>query len=252
VLGVEVAARIAASQLVGLSRTRTAVRASPFVGLVAPGEPGYANYAVAEHPGRPVRDIGDSLAILGPAFEPNKIRFELIDEASPGAVEALLEAGLTADGRYPVLTLDTQKLIMPSTPLGVTVGVVRSKEDAIDAKAVADSAFGMVGGKEPDEPGPPELGGYVVARLDGTAVAAAGWLPVADGVTEIAGVATRSEYRKRGLGALVTAVAVRAAAERAGVTLAWLTPGSDGADRIYRGVGFAPVATAVHLTLSDG
>jgi predicted GNAT family acetyltransferase len=75
---------------------------------------------------------------------------------------------------------------------------------------------------------------------------------VADGVTEIAGVATVSEYRKRGLGALVTAVAVQAAAERAGVTLAWLTPGSDGADRIYRSVGFEPVATAVHLTLNNG
>jgi GNAT superfamily N-acetyltransferase len=66
-------------------------------------------------------------------------------------------------------------------------------------------------------------------------------------VSEIAGVATLPAVRGRGLGALVTAAAVEAVRDLAGVRLAWLTPGHDGADRIYRRAGFAPAATAVHL-----
>jgi predicted GNAT family acetyltransferase len=78
-------------------------------------------------------------------------------------------------------------------------------------------------------------------------VAVASWTPVADGVTEIVGVATLPGFRRRGIGALVTAHTVRAAATLAGVTLPWLTPGDNGADRVYRRIGFSPAATAVHL-----
>jgi GNAT superfamily N-acetyltransferase len=246
------AVRIAAAQLSGLSRGRTVVAAPPFTGLLTPGGAAFNNYAVAERPGSPVHDVGDALAVLGGAFAPNPVRFELIDEASPGAVEALLEAGLEETGRFPLLTLDTAKLIMPDTPEGVTVRVSATLRDAIDAEAVAGAAFGMSDGREPTEPGDAAGGGSVLARVGGRAVATAFWTPVADGVTEIAGVATLAEFRNRGLGALATAAAVRAATDRAGVTLAWLTPGNDGADRVYRRVGFVRTATAVHLVARQG
>ena len=86
---------------------------------------------------------------------------------------------------------------------------------------------------------------------NGHPAASAVWTGVADSVTEIAGVATLPSARNRGLGSLVTAAATRAAADLAGATLAWLTPGHDGADRIYRRLGFAPTATAVHLSTVD-
>ena len=70
---------------------------------------------------------------------------------------------------------------------------------------------------------------------------------MADGVTEVAGVGTIHSHRRRGLGAIATAYATQQAFELAGATLAWLTPGDDGADRIYRRLGYAPKATAVHL-----
>lgn len=241
------AVRIAAAQLAGLSRVRMVVPAPPFVGLVTPGGAEFNNYAVAERPGSPVRELGDALAVLRDAFAPNPLRFELIEQASPGAVGALLAAGLTETGRYPLLALEADQLIMPATPAGVTVRVSATLRDAIDADAVANVAFGGGDSREPKAPGEPADGGSVLAVLDGRTVATAFWTAVAHGVTEIAGVATLPEWRGRGLGSLVTAAAVRAAAERAGVTLAWLTPGHEGADRIYRRVGFAPVGTAVHL-----
>jgi GNAT superfamily N-acetyltransferase len=246
----QLAARIAAAQLSGLSRNRTVIAASPFTGLLKPGAAGFMSYAVAEKPGQPVRELGGSLDILRAAFAPIELRFELVDEACPGAVEALLAAGLTASGRYPLLTLETENLIIPETPQGATVQVAESKQDAIDSQRVASEAFDSPMDEDPSAPGDPHDGGSVVARVDGKVVATAFWTSVADGVSEIAGVATSPDHRNRGLGALVTAEAVRAAIELAEVRLAWLTPGHDGADRIYRRVGFTPTAHAVHL--SDG
>jgi GNAT superfamily N-acetyltransferase len=243
----QVAVRIAAAQLAGLSRTRTVVPAPPFTGLLTPDGPSFQSYAVARDPGRPVYGLGSSLETLAAAFAPHPVRFELIDEACPGAVDALRRAGLTETGRYPLLTLDPAELIMPPVPAGVTVHVSESKRDAVEAQAVADVAFEAEESRDPDAPGDPAGGGSVLARLAGRAAATAFWTPVADGVTEIAGVATLPEYRNRGLGALVTAAAVDAAVRLAGVRLAWLTPGHDGADRIYRRTGFTPTATAVHL-----
>jgi GNAT superfamily N-acetyltransferase len=247
VRGVHDAVRIAAAQLAGLSRSRKVVGASPFVGLMVPGGPAFHNYAVAERPGETVRGLGDSLEILRAAFAPEPVRFELIDEACPGAVDLLVGAGVEVAGRFPLLTLDPAKLTMPGTPTGATVRVSASKQDAVDAERVASVAFGSEARGDPDAPGDPEGGGSVVARVDGEPAATAFWTAVADGVSEIAGVATLPALRGRGLGALVTAAAVEAARDLAGVRLAWLTPGHDGADRIYRRAGFAPAATAVHL-----
>lgn len=245
--GVDDAVRIAAAQLAGLSRSREVVGASPFVGLMVPGGPAFLQYAVAERPGEAVRGLGNSLEILRVAFAPEPVRFELIDEACSGAVDLLLGAGAEVAGRFPLLTLDTAKLTMPGIPAGAAVRVSASKQDAIDAERVAAAAFGSELRGEPDAPGDPEGGGSVIAHVDGEPAATAFWTAVADGVSEIAGVATLPGFRGRGLGALVTAAAVEAARDCAGVELAWLTPGHDGADRIYRRAGFAPAANAVHL-----
>ncbi|HEV2778680.1 MAG TPA: hypothetical protein VGX25_04695 [Actinophytocola sp.] len=61
-------------------------------------------------------------------------------------------------------------------------------------------------------------------------------------------LAKTAGFRRRGLGTLVAAAGVRAAAELAGATLAGSPPGGEGADRICRSVGFTPTATAAHLT----
>jgi hypothetical protein len=60
-------------------------------------------------------------------------------------------------------------------------------------------------------------------------------------------VGTLHSHRRRGLGAIATAYATQQAFEIGGANLAWLTPGDDGADRIYRRLGYTPKATAVHL-----
>lgn len=248
---VKLAVRIAAAQLSGLSRTRTLVPAGPFTGLLAPSGPDYLNYTVAARPGEPVLDpaeVDAGLDALRAAFPEGTLRFELIDEATPGAVDALEGAGLGVTLRVPVLTIEPPDLVRPEPAPGVTVELVTTERDHVLGSVLAHRAFGMGGADLPTGPPPePPDGGMVLARMDGEPVAVASWTPVADGVTEVVGVATVEEYRRQGFGGLVTAYAVDRVVALAGATLAWLTPGSADADRVYRKVGFQPVATAVHL-----
>lgn len=242
------AVRIAAAQRDGLARSKTVIPAGPFTGMLSEGRHPMMSYAVATHPGQPVTDLADSVTILRAAFPPERLRFELIEQASPGAADLLIAAGLAVTARVPLMTVDPTTVTVPAIPDGVTVQRVTTAGDATAANAVAHEAFGMPA--EPGvsgEPGPVEGGGSVIARLDGKTVAVASWTGVADGVTEIVGIATAAEHRRKGLATLVTAYAVRTVADRAGVTLAWLTPGDDGAEQVYRQVGFAHVADAVHL-----
>ena len=171
---------------------------------------------------------------------------ELIEEASPGLADALAANGMTIVSRPPLLTVEPAGLRTPALPEGVTVSVVDSPEDQAKVDAVAVAAYEAEDLATPFKPDPVD-GGSVLVSWDGVPVATAAWTAVADSVTEVAGVGTLHDYRRRGLGAIATAYATQAAFDRGGATLAWLTPGDDGADRVYRGIGFAPTATAVHL-----
>ena len=66
-----------------------------------------------------------------------------------------------------------------------------------------------------------------------------------DGVSEIVGVATAEAWRRRGLAGAVTAAAARGAFA-AGAELCLLTPGDEGALRVYARAGFRRVARMLH------
>ena len=99
--------------------------AGPFTGLMDPAANAFFSYAVATTPGEPIADVAEALRTLRAEFAPAPARFELIDDASPGAVSALLAAGAKIDGRYPVLSLVCADLAEPPVPDGVTVEVAR-------------------------------------------------------------------------------------------------------------------------------
>ncbi|WP_436494147.1 GNAT family N-acetyltransferase [Actinokineospora sp. HUAS TT18] len=245
------AARIAQGQLTGLSRSKKVVPAGPFTGLLTEGGHPMMSYAVATQPGEPVTDLGDSLDVLRAAFPPGALRFELVEQACPGAAELLEAAGLKVTARVPLMVVDPATVTLPAPPDGVEVAVVATAADQAAGGAVAHHAFGAPGEPGPgSEPGPAEDGGSVVAWLHGQAVAIASWTQVAEGVTEIVGIATAAEHRRKGLATLATAHAVKAA-QAAGATLTWLTPGDDGAERVYANVGFTKVADAIHLAEAD-
>jgi predicted GNAT family acetyltransferase len=247
---VEIAARIASAQLQGLTRARRQIVAGPLVGLLHDSDLWYLSGALAAEPGAQFdpEEVPWALETIRKAFaaEGRWLSAELIEEANPGLAEALAANGMTIVSRPPLLVVEPGDLVMPELPAAVTASVVSSADEKVEADAVAARAYEMDGMGSPFQP-EPSNGASVLVRLDGVPVATAGWTAVADGVTEIAGVGTLHSHRRRGLGAIATAFATQQAFELAGATLAWLTPGDDGADRVYRRLGYTPKATAVHL-----
>ncbi|TDU89485.1 FR47-like protein [Kribbella voronezhensis] len=242
--------RIASAQLQGRIRSRRQIVAGPLVGLLHDSDLWFLSGAVAAEPGTAFdpEEVPWALDTIRQAFaaEGRWLSVELIEEASFGLADALAANGMTIAARPPLLVLEPADLVLPDLPEGVTVSVVSSAGELAEADAVAASAYEMALGERSFQPDPAD-GGNVLVHVDGAPAATAAWTAMADGVTEVAGVGTLPSHRRRGLGAIATAYATRHAFEDAGATLAWLTPGDDGADRIYRRLGYAPKATAVHL-----
>lgn len=246
----EIATRIASAQLQGRIRSRRQIVAGPLVGLLHDDDAWFLSSMVAAEPGAAFDPgvVPWALETIRAAFaaEGRWLNAELVDEASPGLADVLADNGMTIVSRPPLLTVEPDALRTPGLPAGVTVAVVGTPEEQGEADSVAVAAY-QAGDLASPFQADPVNGGSVLVRWDGVPAATAAWTAVADGVTEVAGVGTIPDYRRRGLAAIATAYATKAAVDRGGATLAWLTPGDDGADRVYRGIGFAPAATAVHL-----
>lgn len=88
-----------------------------------------------------------------------------------------------------------------------------------------------------------------LARFNGQPAAAATFSRPIDGVTEIAGIATREPFRRMGIASLLTYIATRAAFDM-GVKTAVLTAASEAAGRVYARLGFRPFSTM--LAYVDG
>ncbi|HWD79984.1 MAG TPA: GNAT family N-acetyltransferase [Kribbella sp.] len=246
----EIGARIARAQVDGLSRSRRQIVAGPLSGMLHDRDDWYLSTMVAAEPGQPfeVEEVAGSLAIIRQAFaaEGRWLGAELVEEASPGLAEALEANGMTIVSHLPLLVVEPADLVVPGLPSGVSIKVVESEEEQKIADAVSSEAYEMPGSGFAFKPDPVD-GGAVLVYAEDVPVGTAAWTAVADGVTEVAGVGTLHAHRRRGYGAIATAYATLKAFELAGATLAWLTPGDDGADRVYRRLGYAPKATAVHL-----
>ena len=246
----EIGVRIAAAQLTGSARSKRQVVAGPLVGLLHERDDWYLSGMLAAEAGRPFDpdEIPWALATIRQAFaaEDRWLSAELVEEANPGLAEALAANGMTLVSRLPLLVVEPGDLLVPDLPSGVTVKVVASDEDQKIANAVAAEAYEMDGAGFAFKPDSAD-GGAVLLYVDDVPAATAAWTAVADGVSEVAGVGTVHTHRRRGLGGIATAYATLKAYELGGATLTWLTPGDDGADRVYRRLGYEPKATAIHL-----
>ena len=145
--------------------------------------------------------------------------------------------------------------IAAPTPRGVALRVPETDDEYAGLIAAQREAFGE------DEPvtsaaverlrGMVREGALAVVALDtasGAAVGAGIGTVVRQGATELAGLAVREAYRRRGIAAAVTWELSRLA-DRAGVTTAFLTPGGEVAERVYARVGYRGVGDMLHISL---
>jgi predicted GNAT family acetyltransferase len=68
----------------------------------------------------------------------------------------------------------------------------------------------------------------------------------AERTTEVAGIATSEAHRRRGIAGALVARVTREAFAR-GVTTAFLTPGDEGAGRVYTRAGYRPRSEMLHM-----
>jgi len=203
----------------------------------------YLNYAVPAAGATDWRGI-DALreAFTARGLQP---RLEFIAERAPGLEEALAAAGFALQARVPVMTCPAQDLREVPAPAGVVIARVLSGPDVRPMMEVQSAAFGE--GPPSDSAVAAYRGRGLLARAEGVPAGAASRSAIAEGVSEIGGVGVLERFRRRGIAAALTA-AVAAEAFAEGAELCFLTPGDDGAERVYARAGFARAGTTmVHM-----
>jgi ribosomal protein S18 acetylase RimI-like enzyme len=220
----------------------------------------YFNYAIPDEPAG--GDLSEPLAGLRAEFvRRSRIpRFEYVEGFAPELAASLLAAGFELELEAPLMGCTPDQLRRPPDVPGLRVeplGECSPLELVQDSITVARRAFGS--GNE--EPATPEEGEQarrrlasdrrLVGLLDGERAAVATALAPLGGVAEVAGVGVLTEFRSRGIGASLTAAAAETAFA-AGAELAVLSPGDEGAMRLYRRIGFEPLETMLHYVEATG
>ena len=238
---------------------RDVVAAPPFTAyLDRSNDLRYLNYAVPDEGATGPWDPR-AIAALAAAFtERGRLpRLEIVDDCWPGLVDALVPAGFQVEGRLAGMTCEPADLREAPAPPDVTVAAEGpdATEEQIRARIEAQhAAFADVAARTPVTAediarARGRSGGSVAAwGSDGACVGAASWVGVRAGVSEIAGVGVIEARRGRGIAGALTAAATRCAFE-AGADLAFLTPGDDGAERVYARAGFRERVRCVHIAL---
>jgi GNAT superfamily N-acetyltransferase len=186
----------------------------------------------------------DGISELRAAFAAHGLRprLEFVAECAPGLEDALGAAGFELQGRYPVMTLPAPALREVPAPDGVVIARVLG---GVDVRALLQTAAEAFGEGEPTDA---EVAAYrgrgLLARAGGEPAGAAFRSAIAEGVSELGGIGVRERFRRRGIAAALTAAAA-AAALADGAELCFLTPGDDGAERVYARAGFARAGTTV-------
>jgi GNAT superfamily N-acetyltransferase len=237
---------------------RTVIRSGPFlVHLDEQADQPYANYAIPDAGAEPsAAEVGALVELF--AARGWRAAFEFLPACAPEVFDALDAAGLEVTYRIPLMTCPAAELVAVAPPADVKIAIAGGATPDAHLReliAMQGAAFGL-----PPEPVPDaeverlraRAGDGVVAyAVAGGAIVGGGCaLVIRDGMTELAGIAVAAEARRRGIAAAVTSALALEAAAR-GATLPFLTPGDDGAGRVYRRAGFAPVGEMLHMALPE-
>jgi ribosomal protein S18 acetylase RimI-like enzyme len=237
------------------AREREVERVGPFTATFDPGNDNpYLNYAIPDDGARPT---ADDVTALAAAYRRRRLvpRLEYLPTAAPAVEAALLAGGFVVEARLPGMTC-APGAVVDLVPSGaIAIAVPETDADWRGVSAAQHTAFG-----DDAQPASAEeiarqhgrlaAGGFALLARDETTgqVVAGGVATVpGDGVTEIAGIGVLESHRRRGIAGAITAGLARAAFA-AGLTTVWLTPGDDGAHRVYARAGFADTTVILHVS----
>lgn len=233
------------------SLQRVVIEEPPFRLYVSPhDERGYFNYAI------PTRDVertpGPALAAVREQFARcgRRAAFEYLEAFAPNLGAALRREGFVETARETVMICEPSDFRPSELVAGLEVLVLDSRAPSDQLRAwIETTELGF----DPDHPVVPtrsEVEDFrrrlVTARaflalIDGQPAGAAMFTPPNDGLTEVAGVATLPEFRRRGVAGAVITRALSVAFE-SGVETAFLAFLDDTVARVYARRGFRPFA----------
>lgn len=232
---------------------RTTERVGPFLATFSPNSTNpYLNYAVPDDGARPTAADVDALS---EAYRSRNLvpRLEFLAATAPEAEQALRAAGYAVERRIPVMLCPPGELVTPPTRDGIELLAPESDVDFKGLLTAQHEAF--------DDTTPFDVAGArawlangglsVYARDAATGEAAGGGSAeaVVEGTTEVAGIGVRASYRRRGIGAAITAWLTGAVHDRGAHTV-FLTPAGVDEQRLYARVGYRPADDMVHLRLT--
>jgi ribosomal protein S18 acetylase RimI-like enzyme len=236
-------------------RLYDAVPLPPFTLFLHPTEDlVFFNYAIPDEPVG--SDLARPLAGLRAEFvrRSRVPRLEYVEGFAPELAAALRAADFELELEAPLMGCTREGFRRPPDVPGLSIERLNesSAVDRVqDSITIARRAFGA-GNEEPAAPGEAEQARRrlatdrrLISVLEGEPVAVATALAPLEGIAEVAGVGVLTEFRGRGIGAALTAAAAETAFA-AGAEVAVLSPGDEGAMRLYRRIGFEPLETMLH------
>ncbi len=206
----------------------------------------WLNYAAPEEP--PGGGVREFLPRVEAAFHGRRRapRFEFLDDFAPDLAPALRTAGYADEGRPRVMTLAPEELRTPRLPPGLTLRAVGPDGPAAMARRFLAFQRRLFGLGDPAAVTQMDAdvflaglgeGRAFVARFDGRVVATGMFTHPVAGLSEVVGVATLEEFRRRGIGAAVTHAAAAASFAR-GASAVVLSAADEEAARMYARLGF--------------
>lgn len=237
------------------AQTHDVAAVPPFVLFFNPNDAlRFYNYGV---PTEPVGDISpETVMALRAEFARRErlLRFEFIEQYAPDLGAALAAAGLVEEGRNPLMVCTPESFRPAADIPGLEIRQLTPESPRSDLAAFISVQGRSFGEEERVDPTGAQVEDlrrrsgqgscYFLGLLDGQPVATGAYTAPLDGFTELVGIATLAEYRRRGIASALTA-AMTQDAFRAGVRVAFLGAADERAGRVYEQVGFQPYATAL-------
>ncbi|WP_439427659.1 GNAT family N-acetyltransferase [Micromonospora sp. LA-10] len=247
--------RIQQSVVVNLSRRPAPVEVGPFVlGLDPTTTSPYVNYATPR-PGAAVTAADVTTLVAAFRAADRTPRLEYVTGCAPDLEALLTAAGFVVEARHTYLLCVPATLVSPPVPDRfrlcepgadpLRAALISVQNEAFGDDSVASEADVARLRHQQD------AGGVAVMALteDGGCAGGGGAAAPAGAVSEVAGIAVRAPYRRRGLASAITAEVTRRLFG-ASTEVAWLEAGGEDSWRVYERVGYRPGGQRLYLAMN--